>query len=278
MKEENKKKMIVLGMHRSGTSLLANWAHELGIHMGDQLLEEDFANRNGHYEDLDFLDLHKKLLSENGVVKSGLTYKINLKLLNENSSSLINDLVKKKSINQTQWGWKDPRTCLFLKTYEKIIQEGFFIVIFRPRDEVVNSLIKRDLKRLYYKYARFNKYLKAILKPKIKLETELILRRKKKYERTWNLYNSSIKEFIETNQNFKILTLTTKTILEYDRELLLELRRFGFELLDVRFHEIYDQKLITSLSNSNPKDEMQAFFHSQIEKTKKYLDSYSENI
>ena len=48
------KVLVILGMHRSGTSLVANWLHDCGLHVGDRLLEGTFANEKGYFEDLIF--------------------------------------------------------------------------------------------------------------------------------------------------------------------------------------------------------------------------------
>lgn len=62
-------------MHRSGTSFIANWLHEYGLNLGDRLLGSGIGNINGHYEDLDFFELHKEILVSNNLSPTGLVTK-----------------------------------------------------------------------------------------------------------------------------------------------------------------------------------------------------------
>jgi hypothetical protein len=55
---------LVLGLRRSGTSLIARLLHEMGIFMGQRWLEPDEAwNPGGFYEDYDFLVAEKPILA-----------------------------------------------------------------------------------------------------------------------------------------------------------------------------------------------------------------------
>jgi len=55
--------LVIAGMHRSGTSLLAALASEAGFDMGARLLAAGPGNPGGHFEDLDFLELHDAALA-----------------------------------------------------------------------------------------------------------------------------------------------------------------------------------------------------------------------
>ncbi len=46
--------VVIAGMHRSGTSLVASYLSSLGIGLGDRLLSADANNRHGYFEDADF--------------------------------------------------------------------------------------------------------------------------------------------------------------------------------------------------------------------------------
>ena len=59
--------VIVTGMHRSGTSLLASAMQQAGVAIGDRLLAADESNVRGHFEDLDFFELHEGILADNGL-------------------------------------------------------------------------------------------------------------------------------------------------------------------------------------------------------------------
>ena len=71
------KVLIVLGMHRSGTSLVAQWMQRCGINMGDELMGPKNDNIKGFYEDMDFFNLHKDILLDNELDESGLKGNLN---------------------------------------------------------------------------------------------------------------------------------------------------------------------------------------------------------
>lgn len=143
-----RKVLCLLGMHRSGTSLIAHWLQQCGLNMGENLLQADFSNQKGHFEDIDFLSLHKEVLAANGLNPSGLEIDSEKKInwphyhakKREHTIALKNELNK-------QWGWKDPRTCLFIDSYRAEIPGLTFLIVHRPAAEVIHSLLKRDWNR-----------------------------------------------------------------------------------------------------------------------------------
>ncbi len=52
----------------------------------------------------------------------------------------------KKITNRSEWGWKDPRTSLFLDVYEKLLKEKIFTFLFKKR---ITRNIIRDYTSLY---------------------------------------------------------------------------------------------------------------------------------
>ena len=58
--------IIITGMHRSGTSLVASLLQEAGLSIGERLLGPSAGNRKGHFEDVDFVELHEDILADNG--------------------------------------------------------------------------------------------------------------------------------------------------------------------------------------------------------------------
>lgn len=63
--------IVVMGFHRSGTSLAAKILHTLGVVMGDDegkgmLIGEAVENPGGYYEDEDIIDLNARLMTRAG--------------------------------------------------------------------------------------------------------------------------------------------------------------------------------------------------------------------
>jgi len=57
-----KKIIVVLGMHRSGTSVLARGIVALGAHPGNHLFPEDEGNAKGYWENAEIVALNEKIL------------------------------------------------------------------------------------------------------------------------------------------------------------------------------------------------------------------------
>lgn len=128
---------IVLGMHKSGTSLVSQTLHESGITMGefDSKISYDQGN---HYENNEILEVNNDLLNSHRMP----SFKIKIP-----KSLCINDEIKQKGIeiinNQSKifknWGFKDPRTCFTYSFWKKIIkdQPKKVIVVFRNPLELI---------------------------------------------------------------------------------------------------------------------------------------------
>ena len=58
----NSKVLVIVGMHRSGTSVITQWLYRCGLFIGNNLVGPDTGNEQGHFEDADFLRLHQKFL------------------------------------------------------------------------------------------------------------------------------------------------------------------------------------------------------------------------
>ena len=67
MKESKKKLIVVLGMHRSGTSVTAKSLQVLGVDLGDNLMPAIRNNNEaGFWEDVDINNFNIKLLDKIG--------------------------------------------------------------------------------------------------------------------------------------------------------------------------------------------------------------------
>jgi hypothetical protein len=134
--------LVVTGMHRSGTSLTAAILASAGVDMGDRLLGADAANPRGHFEDIDLLLFHQRALAANGLSADGFVAggepEVPALMLAE-----AHDIVATRRAKHRPWGWKEPRTVLFLDFWERLLPEARFVLVFRRPWEVVDSLFRR---------------------------------------------------------------------------------------------------------------------------------------
>jgi hypothetical protein len=141
------KTIVVLGMHRSATSLISKSLHK-EIYMG-----ENFAyppgNSLGTFEEKKFQHLNEEILkmaggswnnppSEKDILATAPRVNDRIKELIENSMRVA----KKRGYNI--WGWKDPRNCLTIKLYLPFLENPHFNLQFREPAKVAESLVKRD--------------------------------------------------------------------------------------------------------------------------------------
>lgn len=132
---------IITGMHRSGTSLTASILQSAGVHIGRNLLGADQVNIKGHFENLDFYHLHMNILDSQGVSSAGWTLQDHLEI-QEEFVDQAKEIIEQNALSSI-WGWKEPRTTLFLEFWAKLLPEAKFLLIYRSPWEVVDSLYRR---------------------------------------------------------------------------------------------------------------------------------------
>ncbi|WP_343692497.1 sulfotransferase [Chitinophaga sp.] len=146
------KVLVITGMHRSGTSLTTQWLQKCGLHIGEQFLGAGIGNTDGHFEDIDFVEAHRGILRKLTGNDEGLLNLDNI-CIPADQQNILQTLVEKKQAAQHQWGWKDPRTCLFLDVYREILPGAKYLVILRDYRSVVSSLLSRRFKQSAHRYA-----------------------------------------------------------------------------------------------------------------------------
>ena len=132
--------LILAGMHRSGTSYVASLLQQAGIDMGEHLLGANDSNPKGHFEDLDFLNFHGNVLQSQGLSSEGWVLQKNIPVP-EAYLKEAETLLKKRSL-KSFWGWKDPRTTLFLDFWSGVLPKAHFLFIYRLPWEVIDSLYR----------------------------------------------------------------------------------------------------------------------------------------
>jgi len=138
--------ICIAGMHRSGTSLAASWLERCGLTIHDgAIVEPSQSNPKGHFEDNDFVNLHVSAIKNVAPKSRGWIVDrcepMNFTGKHLRQASFLNEVRSRK---YNIWGWKDPRTILFLESWKNIIPEMKVISIWRPCHEVVHSLIHRS--------------------------------------------------------------------------------------------------------------------------------------
>lgn len=235
------KTMIIAGMHRSGTSLITQWLQSCGLHVGDDLLGADTGNDNGHFEDLDFLNSHKAILKSQRLSDNGFTL-APLKPLSYSDIDRLKDIIAYKNGFNTQWGWKDPRTCLFLDTYHSLLPDAFYFVVLRDYQSVISSLIHRMYRQKEIKYADKKGIGGFFWKHFIKKNKMEMLRKKytQRFLQLWINYNQAILQHIRRLPDEQYMVADYTVLIDNDKLVFERLvHHHGFNLHYFDFRTIY---------------------------------------
>jgi hypothetical protein len=130
-------------MHRSGTSLLASLASRAGIDMGAELLPGGKGNRHGHFEDPELVRFHEECLSRRGLAPfRPPEHGVSPFLLEEKRQA---EAILDRRRGQGAWGFKDPRTSLFLSLWDELLPDALYLLVYRHPVEVALSLLRRGI-------------------------------------------------------------------------------------------------------------------------------------
>jgi hypothetical protein len=149
---QNKKVIVVLGMHRSGTSVITRGLQVLGVSLGNNLMPAlESVNPKGFWEDLDITSINIELLESLGHTWSSISIihhqEFNNDFLVDLRKKAKNTLLKKIE-NVQFFGFKDPRTVKLLPFWQSIFRdlelEVSYVVAIRNPLSVALSLAKRD--------------------------------------------------------------------------------------------------------------------------------------
>lgn len=238
--------LIILGMHRSGTSVITQWLHKCGLPVGNDLLGPGTGNIEGHFEDLDFVRLHEELLLSQKLPNNGFTENA-VKNIGVRQMFRVTSLINIKSHQQPQWGWKDPRTCLFLNIYREILPEARYLVIFRDYQPVVSSLISREYARLQKKLLLKNPVNRMLSKKfKRKYNEDWLYKTcTTLYLKVWIAYNEEILAHIAKLPAGCFIAVNYKALITNDKPVFLHLaHQWQFKLTYNAFGNVYQPQLM----------------------------------
>ena len=246
--------LVIAGMHRSGTSLMTHWLRDCGLQVGERLVGAGTGNVEGHFEDEDFLRLHQQILIDKGVHPDGL-HPSGAATPSAREREEISSLIDARNASFPQWGWKEPRTCLFLDTYAALLPQAKYLVLLRDYEEVVHSLLKRDFGLLDKRYqAKSWPYRMAwkCLYRSVRL-TRHRRKHRDRYLRAWVLYNRMILQTLDTLPKHRYLVVSYKSMRSQCAEVFGFLAsHWSFKLRYKKFASVYRDDLISRQTDVAP--------------------------
>lgn len=144
MTANDQKTFIVLGMHRSATSLVAKGLCMAGVHMGSKMLAPSEHNTFGHWEDTAMIAINHQLLKKAGGSWDVPPDEKDILAVAKSSGMVLREFFAKKNKKYLYWGWKDPRTTLTIKCFLPYLVNPHFICCYRDPFEIAKSLQIRN--------------------------------------------------------------------------------------------------------------------------------------
>jgi glycosyltransferase involved in cell wall biosynthesis len=142
-------RLIVTGMHRSGTSLVASLHAAWNVRMGNRLLPPDGANPAGYFEDVEFLELNRRMLAACTLPEAGHRdwgWTESERFDTAPLSSYRDEAAALVAVHDAAghpWGWKDPRTSMLLEFWDDVLGgDARFLLLYRHPWEVADSMLR----------------------------------------------------------------------------------------------------------------------------------------
>jgi hypothetical protein len=241
-----KRTLIIAGMHRSGTSLISHWLAKCGLQLGEKLVGPGCGNADGHFEDVEFLKMHEEVLANNNLPLSGLT-DVQVENFSIYEKEKLRSIIRIKQKLYDQWGWKDPRTCLFLDVYQELLPNACYLIILRDYQSVVSSLLRRDFKQIDEQHMT-RKYLPRLVWQKFNRTRRLnkhYCAHAAEYLKIWIAYNQDILKCIKKLNSGSFVVINYSMLKNEDTRLFSHLKNsWNFSLKYFRFKDVFKESQI----------------------------------
>ena len=220
-------------MHRSGTSLVASLLAALSVDIGDKLLPADSHNRPGYFEDIEFLSFQREVLSQLCVPEGpghsdwGWTESERLDVgrfseFRDQAQSLL----MARSDKTGPWGWKDPRTTLFLDFWDSLLEEARYVLVYRFPWDVADSMQR--------------------------LEAEVFLRNPEYAYRIWEFYNKRLRNFYEQHPDRCLLVSINALKENVEQFVSLLSDKLGLPTQASPLEEVFKDHLFKTIQGQDP--------------------------
>jgi len=170
MAADQRQILVVLGMHRGGTSALARGLLTLGVSLGDNLWEAKPENERGFWEDRDVYALNEELLIELGETWNSVRLFDARKISPHRLEELLikgQTLLAGKLAGGGTYGFKDPRTSRLLFYWQRVFValslDPCYIIAARNPISVARSLLARNGLRVEQSYLLWMEHMLSAL-------------------------------------------------------------------------------------------------------------------
>ena len=133
--------VLLLGMHRSGTSAIARGLGALGVYLGNDFLDAQPENPTGYWEDKGIVALNERLLGALGLtwddtspVDRRAFERRRVRAIRRDAIRYLNRMFTPAPL----WGFKDPRTIRVLPFWQRALRdcevEDSYVIAIETRE------------------------------------------------------------------------------------------------------------------------------------------------
>lgn len=148
---ESPNAILVVGMHRTGTSLTMAALEALDVDIGQHLLPPGPDNETGYWEDEAILDLNDRLMAALGKTWASVAPIAEADWAQESVVTLRCEaaaLLRQRFAGSQLWGFKNPRCIRLLPFWQQVLRDvgasAKYVVTFRNPESVAASLAFRN--------------------------------------------------------------------------------------------------------------------------------------
>jgi hypothetical protein len=161
--------IAVVGMHRSGTSLVTQIVAALGVYAGqpDELAVADMFNPTGYWEHREIVALDSEILETLGASWSDALHTQTSQLpqdARERYVARARDIIERSLLGRGPFLVKDPRMSLLVPLWRDVLDDPVFIIAWRDPLAVAQSLATRDQQPRLVALAAWEHYTRTILR------------------------------------------------------------------------------------------------------------------
>ena len=168
--------VVVLGMHRSGTSISTHVLSHLGVSLSKDLLAPSVDNERGFFESVRILDIHQEILKTIG---SGAAHSLTrspwpsqwwkLPELRAAKNKLRDIVIEESREPEILWGFKDPRTAILLPLWQDVFTAAgahpiYFLTLRQPREVAASLKVRNQIPESLSELLWREHYLEATLR------------------------------------------------------------------------------------------------------------------
>lgn len=180
--------VLLLGMHRSGTSAIARGLAALGVYVGTEFLEAQPENPTGYWEDKGIVEINERVLTALGLrwdsteaIDASAFDDRRLRALRRKATQYCARTFDARPI----WGFKDPRTLRVLPFWQPVFSalcaaDAYVVAIRHPRSVAASLHVRQQMpeETAYLLWLRYTvPFLSGLLaKPVVVVDYDRVMR------------------------------------------------------------------------------------------------------